>query len=187
MRRIASVVKLAKIILEKYVFEGMTVVDATAGNGHDSAYFKEVIGPEGHLYCFDVQETALAATANRLEEAGLNHNVTLVHDGHENLKDHVAQPVDMVMYNLGYLPKHDKTKTTLPHTTLESVNQAMDLIKVRGAVCIVAYPGHPEGAEEKAVLDQFVRTIDQKKFDVLKSEFINQINNPPVLYIIEKR
>ena len=35
-------------------------------------------------------------------------------------------------------------------------------------------------------LNDFLKTLDQKKFEVLKYEFFNQINNPPYLFAIEK-
>lgn len=35
-------------------------------------------------------------------------------------------------------------------------------------------------------IDKLLKNLDQKKFNVLKYEFINQKNSPPLLYIIEK-
>ena len=35
--------------------EGDTVVDATCGNGHDSKWLAQAVGPTGTLYAFDIQ------------------------------------------------------------------------------------------------------------------------------------
>ena len=41
------------------------------------------------------------------------------------------------------------------------------------------------GHRERKVLS-FIKTIEQKKFAVMKTEFINQRNCPPILVCIEK-
>ena len=75
----------------------------------------------------------------------------------------------------------------MTETTLESVKQAMRIIKPGGVVSVIAYPGHDEGANELAGLSEFLKDIDQNEFDILRSEFINQKNRPPILFLIEKR
>ena len=41
--------------------------------------------------------------------------------------------------------------------------------------------------DEKNSVYEFVKTLDQNEFNVLESGFINQINNPPQLVLIEKK
>ena len=40
-----------------------------------------------------------------------------------------------------------------------------------GIIVLVIYHGHPEGAEERDALMQFVKSIDQKKAHVLAIRF----------------
>ncbi len=40
---------LARDTLERAVQSGNTVVDATMGNGHDTLFLAEQVGPEGHV------------------------------------------------------------------------------------------------------------------------------------------
>lgn len=51
----------------------------------------------------------------------------------------------------------------------------------------MVYYGHPAGKiEKKAVLD-YVSTLDQHRFQVLKYQFINQVHEPPFLLAIQRR
>ena len=45
---------LAREILSCAVQSGDTVIDATMGNGHDTAFLCEAVGPLGHVYAFDI-------------------------------------------------------------------------------------------------------------------------------------
>ena len=82
-------IKNALVISHRYVNDivkpGDTVIDATAGNGNDTAFLAELVGNDGHVYAFDVQQQALSNTRLRLENAGLSGRVTLIHDGHQNM------------------------------------------------------------------------------------------------------
>ena len=54
-------------------------------------------------------------------------------------------------------------------------------------ITIVAYPGTPEGMEEKEALHEYIAQLDQAKYNVCHWHPINQANNPPELYLIQKR
>ena len=57
--------------ISRVVLPGDTVVDATAGNGHDTVFLARLAGPSGQVHAFDVQEEAIRATRERLEKEGL--------------------------------------------------------------------------------------------------------------------
>ncbi len=52
---------------------------------------------------------------------------------------------------------------------------------------LVVYHGHEGGTAEKDAVLSFVRELDQKKYAVLKYQFLNQQNNPPFVVAIEKK
>ena len=186
-RKLKTATQIFKMLIAPFVFEGMVAVDCTMGNGHDTLFLAEQAGPTGKVYGFDVQASAIKATKDRLSQNEGIAPCVLFHTGHEHLKASVKEAADIVVYNLGYLPRHDKSVTTMTQTTLDSVKQAMKIIKPGGLVSVIAYPGHEEGANELAGLSAFLKDIDQTEFDILKSEFINQKNRPPILFLIEKR
>lgn len=51
----ARMTSIAHSVWDQFVREGQTVVDATCGNGHDTKWLAERIGPSGKIYAFDIQ------------------------------------------------------------------------------------------------------------------------------------
>lgn len=181
---IENVTMITKKVLPMIIKEGFKCIDATIGNGHDTQLLSELVGETGFVYGFDIQETALKETAQRLTTP---ENVQLICDGHQLMEQYVKEPIDFVIFNLGYLPKADKSITTLKKTTLEAVQAALRLLKKHGLLWIVVYPGHPEGREESQGLEHFVSELNQHAYSVLKNVFINQQNHPPYVIAIEKK
>ena len=54
-------------------------------------------------------------------------HVTLIHDGHENILNDIPSDiignVDAAIFNLGYLPKGDKSIVTKPETTIQAIEK----------------------------------------------------------------
>lgn len=173
---------LAGSIIEK----GDIVVDATAGNGNDTAFLAQLVGSEGKVYSFDIQEAALERTKKRLLDLKLIDRVTLIKDGHQNMDLYVKEEVKAVMFNLGYLPGGDHSIGTRGESTLVAIQKSMDLLQVHGIVFIVVYYGGDSGFDEKDQVMEFIKNIDNRKYTVMKTEFVNQINCPPILVCIEK-
>lgn len=176
-------------IIKNVVHEGDYAIDATLGNGHDTQLLAELVGPLGKVYGFDIQEQAIESSKEKLAAAELLNQVELVHDGHEKMNEYIPEDkeVSAVMFNLGYLPKGDKNIVTKAETTVEAIKQALSLVKKGGVVSIMVYYGHPGTNGEKEAVDELVRGLSQKEFDTLSYKFVNQINNPPYLYMIQRK
>lgn len=179
--------EIAKDIIRKVVKEKDIVIDATVGNGNDTLFLCDLVGEKGKVIGFDVQEVALERTKEKLEEKGLINRTTLIKDGHENLSKYIDGKVSAIMFNLGYLPKADHNITTKYKTTLEAIKKGIELLNTNGIITIVVYPGHEEGKIEKEKIIEYLAKTDQNLVNVLKLEFINQINNPPFLIALEKK
>lgn len=173
-------------IIKKVVKQGDTVVDATMGNGNDTLLLAGLVGDEGMVYSFDIQESALESTRKRLESAGIGEYVKLVLDGHQNVDKYVPTGIKAVMFNLGYLPKGDHSIGTKADSTIEALNKSMELLMVGGIIMMVIYYGGDSGFEEKDAVLEYIKTIDCRKYTVLVSDFVNQINCPPIAVCIEK-
>ena len=100
---------------------------------------------------------------------------------------YVEGEVSCVLFNLGYLPRADHNIITKPETTIKAIKHSLNLLKPHGVISIAIYTGHEGGMEEKNSVYEFVKNLDQNEFNVLESGFINQINNPPQLVLIEKK
>lgn len=173
-------------IIKRVVGEGDTVIDATAGNGNDTLMLAQLVGNTGRVYAFDIQEAAIKNTEKKLRQAGLIERVCLIKDGHQNMDSHIKEPVKAVMFNLGYLPGGDHSIATIGETTVTAIEKAMNLIVKNGIITIVVYYGGDSGFEEKNYVMEYTRRINSKNFTVMQTEFVNQINCPPILVCIEK-
>ncbi|MFP4244022.1 MAG: class I SAM-dependent methyltransferase [Ectothiorhodospira sp.] len=139
---------------------GAPVVDATAGNGHDTRFLAEAVGASGRVWAFDVQIPALEATQRRLKAAGVAQRVSLIHAGHETLAAHLPPGVrgrlGAVMFNLGYLPGGDHARITRPDTTLAALETALEWLHPRGLISLMVYRGHPGGEAEYAAVRAWI-------------------------------
>ena len=186
-RFLTKITDINKLYLENVIAEGDIVVDATMGNGYDTKYLAQKVGESGFVYSFDVQEAAIKSTKKKLDKENLSDRVKLILDGHENMDKYVEGEVSCVLFNLGYLPRADHNIITKPKTTIKAIEHSLNLLKPHGIISIAIYTGHEGGMEEKNTIYKFVKNLDQSEFNVLECGFINQINNPPQLVLIEKK
>jgi len=177
---------LAQEALERAILPGDHVVDATAGNGHDTEFLCRLVGESGRVYAFDLQESAIESTRVRLMNAGLLDRATLIHTGHEAMAEHVRAEVSAVVFNLGWLPGGDHTVTTRWETTRTAVEAALGLLKPGGVITICAYPGHDEGERERQELIAYLSALDNRQYNVLEQRFLNAGSGAPECFIVQK-
>jgi 16S rRNA G1207 methylase RsmC len=166
--------ELAKSHWKNHLKPDATVIDATCGRGKDTLALLELV-PEGQIIALDIQEEALKSC----KEIILSSRVTFL------LQSHVTLPslpgVSLIVYNLGYLPGGDHQVTTLTSTTLQSVHQATTLLAPGGALSIMCYPGHPEGAREQESLLNWAETLDPTRWK--KSFYTWRAKSPNFLWV----
>ncbi|CEO09553.1 class I SAM-dependent methyltransferase [Paraclostridium sordellii] len=184
---LTKVTDLNKVLLEDVIELGDIVIDATMGNGYDTKYLAEKVGENGLVYSFDVQEEAIKSTRKKLEKSQLIDRVKLILDGHENMDSYITEGVSCVLFNLGYLPRAKHQIITKPDTTIKAIEKSLEVLKPHGVVSIAIYTGHEGGMDEFNAVFEYVKNLDQTKFNVLNCNFVNQINNPPRLVLIEKK
>lgn len=177
----------AREMIEDAMFPGARAVDATMGNGHDTQWLCELAGADGRVYAFDVQPEAVERTRQRLIGAGLSDRCSLFCTGHEHMLERVHEPVDAVVFNLGWLPGAEHGVTTRVETTLRAVDAALTMLKEDGLLTVCIYPGHEEGAKELEALMQWGSRLDDRWYDVLLKTYLNQPNDPPRLLAVRKK
>lgn len=190
--------EMAHWMLKDIIKTNDVVVDATMGNGYDTQFLAEL---GANVYAFDVQEEALNATEKRLDDAGIKNqifeknlsklltepSVNLVLSGHEKLSEYVKEPIKAAIFNLGYLPKTDKSVVTKADTTLTALDALTYQLVVGGRIAIMIYYGHEGGMEEKNAVIKWTSSLPQKDWEVTSYAPLNQIHTPPILVLIEKR
>lgn len=184
--KLQRVLQYAQQLLKDSIDEGDTVVDATAGNGHDTLFLAQLVGDNGQVYAFDIQKEAVDATLLRLLDHGLEHRALVLNKGHEDVAQYVHKPVAAAIFNLGYLPGSNHDIITKPATTTQAIEDLLKLLKVGGLIVLVIYHGHPGGREERDTVMDYVSRLPQKHVHVLKYEFLNQQNDPPFVIALEK-
>ncbi|MEW5921259.1 MAG: class I SAM-dependent methyltransferase [Bacillota bacterium] len=186
MGAICRSLDMARKIIAACLSTGDTAVDATVGNGRDTVFLARLVGGEGKVWAFDIQQQALAAAARLLEQEKLTPRVTLVHSGHECLARYAGDNLGAVMFNLGYLPGGDHSIVTRPSTTLIALETALQKLRPGGVATLIIYRGHEGGKEEEEALLSYCSGLDQTRFTVLHYCMLNQVNDPPSLLAIER-
>jgi glycine oxidase len=179
----------AQLAIRSVLRPGEVAIDATAGNGRDTKFLAETVGDNGFVYGFDLQQTALDRTAEQLQAAGLSHVKLVCRDHAEMLMEiapsHVGK-ISAAMFNLGYLPGGDKEFITNPEKSVPAVRAACELLRPSGICTVVAYVGHPGGAEEFDAVRSCLRDLPPLRFDVQEPPDRGPANAPR-LFIIRKR
>ena len=178
---------LASDVRSQVVRAGDTVIDATLGNGHDTLELARLVGPNGLVHGFDIQDQAVHHTRERLLSEGLLDRCELHLLGHEHMQEVVTDPVRYVSFNLGWLPGGDKTVTTLWPTTLRALESALTLLLPLGVCTVCAYPGHAEGDRERSELIRFLSLLRPQDFNVLHQRFLNAGEGAPECFVIQKQ
>ncbi|MBR2822714.1 MAG: class I SAM-dependent methyltransferase [Clostridia bacterium] len=178
---------LAAEYLRKILEPGDRAIDATMGNGHDTALLCSLVGSEGHVDAFDVQPAALESTKSLLEAEGLLSRASLYLLGHEHMAEAVNSPVKAIVFNLGWLPGGDHGVTTRVKTTLSAIEQAMDLLQPMGMLLVCVYPGHPEGERERDAVTELFSALSPRDFNVLEHRFPNAGPGAPLCFAVQKQ
>ncbi|MGM0411299.1 MAG: class I SAM-dependent methyltransferase, partial [Bacillota bacterium] len=155
-------------ILKNILEEGDVVIDATVGNGHDTLFLANLVGKNGLVYGFDIQEKAINNAKKRLKDNGVIDRVQLKLKSHENLDKYIeSDKVSAILFNLGYLPGSDKNIITKSETTINAIKSSLKVLKLGGLVVLVMYPGHKGGKDEKEEILKFSKDLDKKKYNIL--------------------
>ncbi len=186
-----SLVRRAQQLIADVIKKGDIVVDATIGNGLDTLFLSNAVGPQGKVYGFDIQLNAIAKTRALLGQHDCLGNTYLNQSCHSNLSEllqsEVAdRSVSAAMFNLGYLPGGNKTIITKGNTTVEAMNSLIPLLANKCCITILAYRGHPGGIEEADTIAHYCATLDKSVFRI-DTQSVTHINNiPPILFSIHK-
>ena len=166
--------------LSLQITPGDLCIDATAGNGHDTAFLASLVGADGQVIGLDIQQNALDAAGKLLHTQGLTDRVRLVLDSHVHIGQY-AMPgtVSCITFNLGYLPGGGHTIATKASTTLPAIAAGLPLLKKGGLMTICVYQGRDTGFEEHDAVLRYLSTLDPKDYLVIASAYLNRPHHPP--------
>ncbi|GIL98242.1 hypothetical protein Vretimale_3650 [Volvox reticuliferus] len=187
----ARLTTAAQAVWAQVLQPGDTAVDATCGNGHDTLFLAQAIGPNGHVYGFDIQDAAISSTRERLEShmaAGCRPRITLHQACHSRLQELCGSGLARVVaFNLGYLPgAGDKTVITATQSTLAAVEAALEVVMPGGVISILAYVGHPGGHEEYEAVKRLVSELSPSYWVSSETKLLNR-PTAPILMLLWRR
>ena len=169
--------------LRAYVKPGAVCIDATAGRGRDTALLCALAGPAGRVIAFDIQQSALDQTAALLAAEGLRAELHL--ESHANMARFAAPgSVDCIVFNFGRLPGGDIQIMTRADSSVAAVGAALELLKPGGVMALAIYYGGANGIEERDALLEFLRGVDGSRYSVLRCDWCNRPNDPPIAVFI---
>ncbi|WP_290652272.1 class I SAM-dependent methyltransferase [Aquisalimonas sp.] len=182
--------ELVHELLAPLIRPGDVAVDATAGNGHDTLFLAQRVGPRGRVYAMDIQSRALEHTRKRLQAAGVLSRVALTAADHASLVrvlGHELQGrVRAVTFNLGYLPGGDRGPVTSAASTIPALRQATTLLAPGGRITVLAYVGHSGSRLEASAVEEWANSLGEP-FAAREVRPPGTPEQSPRLFIIDRR
>ena len=171
--------------LKQHVAPDSFCIDATAGKGRDTALLCRLAGESGHVLAFDIQPEAIAQTNALLAAEGLTAQVIL--DSHAHMEQYAApETVDCVVFNFGHLPGGDPAVFTRAESSVAAIGAGLRLLKPGGVMAIALYYGKENGYGERDAVLKYLQTLDDRRFSVLRCDWANRRNDPPMPIFIWK-
>ena len=184
-----TAVKFVQDFLAVHLAHPHLCVDATCGNGGDTAFLCRLTAPEGRVLAFDLQPAAIVSTRARLEQAAVPAaRYELICDSHANLLQYV-QPgtADAVMFNFGWLPGADHAVFSTAQSSIPALEAALQAVRPGGVVSAILYSGAVIGSDEKQAVLAWLRALPLKSFTVLVCDFANWAETAPLPCFILKK
>ena len=185
-----SLVKLAHGLVMAKVKSGDAAIDATVGNGYDTVFLLDLVKPNGKVFGFDIQKSALDSVLSKLGETPYPGCLSLFHTSHAEMAEKIPVAyhgkISAVMFNLGYLPRGDKRIITLADTTLAALEAAAKMLSPDGIITVIAYPGHDGGKQETEQVWEWCRKLNlmSKHLQAVVHECPSNKPVAPVLFVI---
>ena len=153
----------------------------------DTLLLSQLCGKSGKVLAFDIQEQALAATQEKLTAGHAPENYTLLLESHANMAEYATpDSVSCIVFNFGYLPGGDHSLATRGETSIQALTQALTLLKKGGMISLCIYSGGDSGFEERDQILDWLKNLDSHQYLVIKSDYYNRPNNPPIPVLVIK-
>ena len=181
-----TAVKFVQDFLSARLVHPRLCIDATCGNGGDTAFLCRLAGPEGRVLGFDIQPEAITSTRARLKKQGLT--AELICDSHANLLQYVRPgTADIVMFNFGWLPGADHSVFSTADSSIPALEAALAALRAGGVLSAILYSGRVIGTDEKQSILGWLRALPLEKYTVLVCDFANWADTAPLPCLILKK
>lgn len=181
-----TAVKFVQDFLAARLAQPRLCIDATCGNGGDTAFLCRLAGKEGRVLGFDIQPEAIASTERNLAAKGLSAELHC--DSHANLLQYVTPgTADAVMFNFGWLPGADHNVFSHASSSIPALEAALDALRPGGVLSAILYSGRVIGSDEKTEILNWMRTLPLSRCTVLVCGFVNWAETAPLPCFVLKK
>ena len=87
---------------------------------------------------------------------------------------------------IGFEIQEEALLNTRPNSTIQAVRVGLELLKPGGIISVCVYSGGDTGFAEKEEVLQYLRQLDDRRYIVIKQDFYNKQNHPPLPVLILK-
>jgi len=171
-KTISKAVEYYHSLVESIASKEKVAIDATLGNGYDSLFLSSLFKK---VYSFDIQDLAIKRSKERLKDC---NNVEIIQANHLYIDNFVKEKVDLVTFNLGYLPGSDKKICTNSYTSINAIKKSYELLNDSGMIIITTYSRHNGGQKEADDIDNF---LEESNYHFTKNRFDYEL-----VYVIKK-
>lgn len=186
-RKHFSALNIIHRIIQEKVQPGDICIDATAGRGNDTLFLAKLVGENGHVTAFDIQQAAVDSTRELLAANGMSQRADVLLKSHSEMDEECGEgTVSCIMFNFGWLPKGDHNIFTNKSTSIPAIEKGLKLLKGGGIMTLIIYYGRETGFEERDALLEYLPTIDSSRYTVIEMPFVNRPNCPPIPIVILK-
>ena len=170
-----TAVKFVQDFLSARLVHPRLCIDATCGNGGDTAFLCGITAPDGRVLGFDIQPEAIRSTCARLEQAGVpTERYSLICGSHADLLQYVQ-------------PGADHSVFSTADSSIPALKAALEAVRPGGVVTAILYSGQVIGSGEKQTVLEFLRALPLKSFTVLVCDFANWAETAPLPCLILKK
>lgn len=184
-----TAVRLAQDTVARLCPAPRLLVDATCGNGGDTAFLCRLAQRSGgRVLALDIQPEACARTRARLDAAGCGGLCQIVCDSHANLVAYVAPgTADAVLFNFGWLPGAQHEIFSRAESSLAALAAALTALRPGGVLSAVLYSGETIGCGEKQAVLAWLHTLPLTQYTVLICAFGNWADTAPLPCFVLKK
>lgn len=182
-----TAVRLVQDYLAAHLPHAALCIDATCGNGGDTAFLCGLSAASGgRVLGFDIQPEAIASTRAHLAQKGFT--AELHRDSHANLLQYVTPgTADAVMFNFGWLPGADHAVFSTAGSSIPALEAALTALRPGGVLSAILYSGRVIGSDEKRHILQWARALPLTKCTVLVCDFANWADTAPLPCLLLKK
>lgn len=213
MPTLSALLRTAHAALREHCSCGDVVLDATAGNGHDTVFLAGLVGGGGLVLALDRQAEALENTGRLLarhglatvggkacDPAGRVAAVRLIRGDHRDMAALLdrelpkgpegigaGQPgLAAAVFNLGFLPGSDKRMRTEAASTRAALEAVWPRLRPDGLLSVHTYSGHPGAREEAEAVAAWMRALPWRDARVTACAQWNKTEHPETLFLAVK-